>query len=122
MARYGRRMKRKSLVVDVILIFIICGMWALTPTVVARASSSYITNASAQACQFGDLFGRVNALFSGLAFGGVALTLYLQREEIEANTRLAAVTAALNVMPSLIKAEQENISVKRTSVNWRCRT
>ncbi len=32
--------------------------------------------------QFGDLFGAVNALFSGLAFAGVIVTILLQREEL----------------------------------------
>ena len=34
---------------------------------------------------FGDLFGSVNALFSGLAFAGVLYTIFLQRQEIERN-------------------------------------
>jgi hypothetical protein len=32
--------------------------------------------------QFGDLFGSVNALFSGFAFAGIIYTIYLQRKEI----------------------------------------
>lgn len=32
---------------------------------------------------FGDMFGAVNALFSGLAFSGLIITLVLQREELE---------------------------------------
>lgn len=32
--------------------------------------------------QFGDLFGSVNALFSGLAFAGILYTIYLQRQEL----------------------------------------
>jgi hypothetical protein len=32
--------------------------------------------------QFGDLFGAVNALFSGLAFAGLIYTALLQREEL----------------------------------------
>jgi hypothetical protein len=32
--------------------------------------------------QFGDMFGAVNSLFSGLAFAGVIFTIYLQREEL----------------------------------------
>ena len=31
--------------------------------------------------QFGDMFGAVNALFSGLAFAGLIITLILQRNE-----------------------------------------
>lgn len=33
--------------------------------------------------QFGDMFGAVNALFSGLAFAGLIITLILQRRELE---------------------------------------
>jgi len=33
--------------------------------------------------QFGDMFGAVNALFSGLAFGGVIVAILLQRRELE---------------------------------------
>jgi hypothetical protein len=32
--------------------------------------------------QFGDLFGSINALFSGLAFAGVIVAIMLQREEL----------------------------------------
>lgn len=32
--------------------------------------------------QFGDMFGAVNAVFSGLAFAGVLLALYMQRKEL----------------------------------------
>lgn len=33
--------------------------------------------------QFGDLFGSVNALFSGLAFAALIITIFLQRKELE---------------------------------------
>lgn len=32
---------------------------------------------------FGDMFGGLNALFSGLAFGGIIYTIFLQREELQ---------------------------------------
>lgn len=32
--------------------------------------------------QFGDMFGAVNALFSGLAFGGIIITILLQKKEL----------------------------------------
>lgn len=35
-----------------------------------------------QAGQFGDKFGFINSLFSGLAFGGVVVSLFLQREDL----------------------------------------
>lgn len=36
---------------------------------------------------FGDMFGAVNALFSGLAFAGVLYTIALQREELQLQRR-----------------------------------
>src|SRR3989344_970672 len=36
----------------------------------------------AESGQFGDMFGGLNALFSGLAFFGVIYTIFLQREEL----------------------------------------
>jgi hypothetical protein len=36
-----------------------------------------------QSGQFGDSFGAINALFSGLAFAGIILTILLQRKELE---------------------------------------
>jgi hypothetical protein len=33
--------------------------------------------------QFGDLFGSVNALFSGFAFAGIIYTIYLQRKDLK---------------------------------------
>lgn len=33
--------------------------------------------------QFGDIFGGINALFTGLAFAGVIYTILLQRQELE---------------------------------------
>ena len=32
---------------------------------------------------FGDMFGVVNALFSGLAFAGILIALYMQKHELE---------------------------------------
>lgn len=37
--------------------------------------------------QFGDMFGSVNSLFSGLAFGGVIYTIFLQRQELALQRR-----------------------------------
>lgn len=45
----------------------------------SKAQSSPLTNFSI----FGDMFGAVNALFSGLAFAGVIIAILLQREELK---------------------------------------
>jgi len=42
--------------------------------------------------QFGDMFGAVNALFSGLAFAGVIIALVFQRRELELQRKELALT------------------------------
>lgn len=41
-----------------------------------------------QAGTFGDMFGAINALFSGLAFAGLIITILLQREDISIQRKL----------------------------------
>lgn len=71
-------MKTKMLVP--ILFVVVLGLWL--------ASWYFVINNStlqewAARGQFGDMFGAVNALFSGLAFAGVIIAILLQREELE---------------------------------------
>lgn len=44
--------------------------------------SNYIDSPTDQGT-FGDMFGAVNALFSGLAFAGLIVTLLYQKEELK---------------------------------------
>lgn len=50
-------------------------LWALTFLL-------FFNNDSGERGQFGDMFGAVNALFSGLAFAGLIITLILQKTEL----------------------------------------
>ncbi len=43
----------------------------------------YLLHNSGDRGTFGDMFGVANALFSGLAFGGIIFTIYLQREDLK---------------------------------------
>lgn len=64
--------------------------------------------------QFGDKFGFVNALFSGLAFAGLIYTIVLQRKELElqrlelqeTRKELSAQTRQFEIQNSTIKKEQ----------------
>lgn len=69
-----------------------------------------------KAGQFGDSFGVVASLFSGLAFSGVLITLILQREEIKRselehtqNKRLTALAALLGVYSELADKKQAEL-------------
>lgn len=56
-------------------VFGVIAVWAMTFLL-------YLNNNSEERGQFGDMFGAANALFSGLAFVGLIITLILQREEL----------------------------------------
>jgi len=57
---------------------------------------------------FGDMFGFINSLFSGLAFAGIIITILLQREELKAQREeLQLNTGALNAQKEELKAQRE---------------
>jgi hypothetical protein len=56
-----------------VVLLIWLGTWVLTV---------YFLSAWPERGQFGDLFGSVNALFSGLAFAGLLFTVRLQQEQL----------------------------------------
>jgi hypothetical protein len=57
------------------------------------------------AAHVGDVFGAVNALFSGLALGGVILAIWLQRRELELQRQELAATRA--ELSRTAKAQEE---------------
>ena len=65
---------------------------------------------SAEAGAFGDMFGAINALFSGLAFAGVIYALILQDSEIKKNSeqfqkslRATEISARLTAFSTLLQ-------------------
>jgi len=70
----------------------------------------------AQSGIFGDSFGPLTSLFSGLAFAGVIITILLQKEQLEEQrneiakgTKLAALTALLNTSKAQLTEVQRDI-------------
>jgi hypothetical protein len=59
-----------------IVAIVIVALWVATPFFVRQLYPEMASRG-----QFGDIFGSVNALFSGLALTGVIIALLLQREE-----------------------------------------
>ena len=57
--------------------------------------------------QFGDMFGAINALFSGLALAGVIYAVFLQRAQIAIQERDLRLNARLNALAALIAAYTE---------------
>jgi uncharacterized membrane protein len=62
-------------IIGLISVIIIVGLWSL---------NFYLLNDIGEVNRgtFGDMFGSVNALFSGLAFAGIIITILLQRKEL----------------------------------------
>ena len=94
-----------------VLIFLGVGIvWFLTPYVIATVLIASGSPASiSHAGQFGDQFGAVSALFSGLAFAGVVVNLWLQRETTSAHQILARdqmIRAQTEVASSAAQASQ----------------
>lgn len=56
--------------------------------------------------QFGDLFGGLNAIFSGLAFAGLLLALYMQRKELSLQRQELALTR--EELEKSTKAQEES--------------
>jgi hypothetical protein len=66
--------------------------------------------------QFGEMFGSINTLFSGLAFAGVIYTILLQRKELESqresqakSEQLMVLTAQLSALNSLVEATSRKL-------------
>jgi preprotein translocase subunit SecG len=96
----------------------VVGLWIITPILLCLFLSQWTERGT-----FGDLFGSVNALFSGLALLGIIATILLQQKELSLSTRelrnsakalqkqveLAADTARLQVLPGLIQTQKVRI-------------
>ena len=67
--------KNKSFLLFVLVAALVCGLWFYTKITLESLES-------ADRGTFGDMFGSINALFSGLAFAGVIYAILLQREEL----------------------------------------
>jgi hypothetical protein len=72
-------MPRFSLSLAVATFVAVFALWLATPFVLKIVVEQTLQERG----QFGDLYGSINALFSGLAFAGVVIAILLQREELQ---------------------------------------
>ena len=68
-----------------LLLGIVAGFWAI---------SGWFLYPDKERGTFGDMFGAVNALFSGLAFASLVYTIFLQKRELELQRQELALTRA----------------------------
>lgn len=59
---------------------IVVGVWAVSGALLLDSTNDTFLGDRGT---FGDMFGAVNALFSGLAFAGIIFTIFLQRRELQ---------------------------------------
>jgi hypothetical protein len=99
---------------------IIIGLWLVTPFILFK-----VFPAPSDRGTFGDLYGSINSLFSGLALLGVIAAIFLQHKELSLSTielrksaqslkqqvELAAMTARIQALPTLIQAQKQRIKV-----------
>jgi hypothetical protein len=106
-------MKRHEIAILVIGAFCILALWILTPLILPCWAA---TIDSSKAGTFGDMFGAVNALFSGAALLFVIGALYFQQREItqaaqdsKIQVNLMRISAQLTALPALIESEVSHL-------------
>lgn len=112
--------QENSLLIKLIVLVIL--IWIVSTVVIIFSLDNWSDRGT-----FGDLFGAVNALFSGLAFAGLIYTIYLQkqdlkmqRKEIELNRNelKKAAKAQQHSEKALVdQVEQMKISAKLNALN-----
>lgn len=66
---------------------------------------------------FGDMFGAVNALFSGLAFAGLIYTISVQRQELQEQKKAINMqTDELKLQIDAIKMQTEELALQREAI------
>ncbi|WP_025722738.1 hypothetical protein [Paenibacillus polymyxa] len=70
--------ERKSYLGLIIIIFVVFSIWFLLGTVAYYVFDNWTDRGT-----FGDMFGSVNVLFSGLAFALVLYTIHLQKQDLD---------------------------------------
>lgn len=93
-----RKINKYALIVVVVMILLWATTWILT--------DYYICNPTERGT-FGDMFGSVNALFSGIALAGVIYTILLQRIELRQNT------AELRGQKEQLKIQNETMQLQK---------
>ncbi|MEK4367603.1 hypothetical protein [Paenibacillus sp. FSL R5-0473] len=70
-----------------------------------------------EAGTFGDMFGAVNALFSGLAFAGLIYTIAVQRQELqEQRNSINMQTEELTLQRKAIQMQTEELALQRKAI------
>lgn len=79
------KVKPSEVLIPVLSVLVVISLWFLSYfAITVHISGEDTSELWAKRGQLGDMFGAVNAMFSGLAFAGIIFTIYLQRQELRA--------------------------------------
>lgn len=83
-------------------------LWIITICAIILVATAWLWNYfTSFSTGFGDKFGVVNALFSGLAFAGIIITIYMQKKELELQRKELRKTKKVFKKQSRIMSEQQ---------------
>lgn len=103
-------MKKRYLILIVVLIL---SMWAASWYFIPQ----WYNKQPLEAGTFGDMFGAVNALFSGLAFAGLIYTIAVQRQELQTQSKsIDMQTDEMKIQVSAIEMQTEELSLQREAI------
>lgn len=101
--------KKIAGIIIVVALLAVGAAWYYTPFLVANHAGAWVTDKQGQ---FGDIYGSVNALFSGIGVVGLTLTLLLQWNELRNTDRavkdsnnLTRASGLLATLPQTIRKE-----------------
>lgn len=106
-------MKEKSVITLWIVIgaALIIGLWFLSFVLISTFYSTPTERGT-----FGDMFGAINALFSGLAFLGLIIALILQKKELEEQRKEIGNSIEAQERSIQLMKEQAEISLLQTKL------
>lgn len=90
-----------DLTLGIIIVAIVFVIWFISAIIVYYIRPDWLTRG-----QFGDMFGGINSLFSGLAFAGLIYTIMLQRNELALQRKELILTR--NELMRSAKAQEES--------------
>jgi hypothetical protein len=92
----------------------IFGVWALFPVLLGWYMPTFVRCVQniAERGQFGDSYGALNTLFSGLAFAGVLVAIFLQKEQLDLQ-RQEMVEMRTVVVAQKQEMEYQSLTLKR---------
>lgn len=96
----------KGFVYSILLILLVIGMWFLYPYGLPHLKT--ITSTENYGT-FGDSYGALNTLFSGLAFAILIITLFLQRKELQLQREEVAESNTIASKQSEISSQQAHL-------------